>query len=212
MYRLLDSRQHGKETLPAPWFSHGLENKNMFMWINRVRKTSNTFRTFCYWWAPWESEGRNGPDCSGHGSAAVFSVLTRSSSRWTSSAALSTTIQGDPCSAVASCPVTWGWPLPNVGALEARVAQEQNIPGEGFLPYVMHTKCKTKQRHFTANKAQIYCCNSLGRWQSDEESFCSLPILVGVGVDFQQGDHSTWPTDSNPCTHLRGTCTQIYCG
>lgn len=52
-----------------------------------------------------------------------------------------------------------------------------------------------------ANKAQIYCCNSLGRWQRGEESFCPVPILVGVGVVFQQGDHSAQPPDSNPCTH-----------
>lgn len=42
--------------------------------------------------------------------------------------------QGDPCSATASCPVTRGWPPPTAGRLEGRVAQEQNIPGEVFLP------------------------------------------------------------------------------
>lgn len=92
------------------------------MWISCVR---NTLMTFCYWWPPWESEGRNGPDCSGHGGAAVFSMPTRSTSRWASSAAPSTTIQGASCSAMASCPVTWGWPLPNMGGLEERVAQSR---------------------------------------------------------------------------------------
>lgn len=115
--------------------------------------------------------------------------------------------QGDPCSATASCPVTRGWPPPTMGRLEGRVAQEQNIPGEVFLPLRDATKCRTKRRHFMANKAQIYCCNSLGRWQSGEESFCPLPILVGMGVDFQQGDQNTRPPDSNLCTHLTGTGT-----
>lgn len=127
---------------------------------------------FCCWWAPWEGEGRNGPDCSGCGLSRAHGKQQQMGTRTRGSLLCHTGMASTHGSRAGG---------------EAGTGAEH--PRRGILaPTWWHKKCRTKQRHFMANKAQIYCCNSLSRWQSGEESFCPLPILVEVGVDVQQGD------------------------
>lgn len=94
--------------------------------------------------------------------------------------------QGGPCSAMA-CPGTWGQPPPNMGGLEGRVAQEQNIPGGGFVSLHNNAPSAEPSRDILWQTQRRFIALPHGAGGEVVKKVCPLSILVGLGVDFQQG-------------------------